>query len=80
MTNQAKLSLVRWIAILLVILGLRFVGGGRAWEYMVNHLLLTILLPFVALFLVLFVRGRAIHNRRQRDEGAKVEGAQSAKL
>ncbi len=79
MTNQAKLSLARWIAILLVILALRFVGGGRAWEYLVNHLLLTILLPFVALFLVLFVRGMAMHNRRERDEGAKVAGAQSAK-
>jgi small-conductance mechanosensitive channel len=79
MKKGNKLRLARWVAIPLVILGLRFIGGGRVWEYMTDHLVLTALLPLVVLFLVLFVRIMTMQHRREPDERAKVGGAHRAK-
>ncbi|MGA3333986.1 MAG: hypothetical protein ABSC62_07455 [Terracidiphilus sp.] len=79
MKKDTKLRLARWIAIPAIILGLRFLGGGRAWEYMVDHVWLTALLPLVALFWVLFVRGTMAQRRRRLGASASVGGAQGAK-
>ena len=79
MKKETKIRLARWTAILAVILGLRFIGGGRIWEYMENHLLLTCVLPLVVLVFVLFVRVMTMQHRRELDDKAKVGGAQSAK-
>ncbi|MGA9063228.1 MAG: hypothetical protein WB341_16395 [Terracidiphilus sp.] len=79
MKKETKLRLARWIVIPLIIIGLRFIGGGRVWEYMVNHLALTALLPLVVLFLVLFVRGMYMQYRREPNKSSRMDGAQSAK-
>jgi hypothetical protein len=79
MTKQTKFRLARWVAIPVIILALRFIDGGRVWEYMVDHVWLAALLPLAALFLVLFVRGMTIQRQRRLGEGASVGGAQSAK-
>ena len=79
MKKETKLRLARWIVIPLIIIGLRFIGGGRVWEYMVNHLALTALLPLVVLFLVLFVRGMYMRYRREPNKSSRMDGAQSAK-
>lgn len=44
---------------------LRFVDDGRVWNYMVDHLWLTAVLPLVVLFLLLFVRGMYMQYRRE---------------
>lgn len=79
MTNEAKIRVARLIAIAAAILGLRFLGGGKAWDYLVNHVWLALALPFVGLFVLLFGRGMYIHYRRKPDESEKISGAQSAK-
>ena len=79
MKKENRLRLARWIAIPAIIVGLRFIDGGRVWDYMVNHLVLTVLLPLVVLFLVLFVRAMAMQDRRERGESPKAGGAESAK-
>jgi hypothetical protein len=79
MKKENKFRLARWTAILAVILGLRFIGGGRTWEYMENHLLLTCVLPLVVLVFVLFVRGMTTQRWREPADRAKVGSAQSAK-
>ncbi|MGB7265164.1 MAG: hypothetical protein WBC92_06600 [Terracidiphilus sp.] len=80
MTKQTKLRLVRWVAIPLFVIGLRFADGGRVWNYMVNHVALTALLPLVVLFLILIARSFYMQHRRQTGDGSKVAGTQSAKL
>jgi RsiW-degrading membrane proteinase PrsW (M82 family) len=79
MTKQTKLRLVRWVAIPLFVIGLRFVDGGRAWNYMMNHLVLTALLPIVVMFLVLVARGFYMQHRQHDGDGSKFGGAHGAK-
>ncbi len=79
MKKENKIRLARWIAIPVIILGLRFIAGGRVWDYMVNHLVLTALLPLMVLFLVLFVRVTAMQYRREPDKSPKAGRAESAK-
>jgi hypothetical protein len=79
MTNETKIRAARLIAIAAVILGLRFLGGGKAWNYLVNHVWLALALPFVGLFVLLFGRGMYIHYRRKPDDHGHVGGAQNAK-
>ncbi len=79
MKKDTKIRLARWITIPAIILGLRFLGGGRVWEYMVDHVWLTAMLPLVVLFWVLFVRGTMVQRRRRLGESANVGGVQGAK-
>ena len=79
MTKEVKQRLVRWLAIAAIIFVVRFAAGGRVWDYMVDHLLLTALLPLVVLFLVLFVRGMMIQRGRHQEEARRIDGAESAK-
>jgi hypothetical protein len=79
MTTENKIRIARLVAIVAVILGLRFLGGGRAWDYLVDHVWLAPLLVILALFVLLFGRGLYIHSRRKPEEQAKLDGAQNAK-
>lgn len=79
MTKQMKLRLVRWVAIPLFVLGLRFADGGQVWNYMMNHLALTALLPLVVMFLVLVARGFYMQHRQQQGDSSKLDGAHNAK-
>ncbi len=79
MNGETKIRIARLIAIAAVILGLRFLGGGKAWNYLVNHVWLALALPFVGLFVLLFGRGMYIHYRRKPDDNAQIGGAQKAK-
>jgi len=79
MTKEVKIRMARWIAIPAIILGLRFLGGGRVWEYMVSHVWLTAVLPLVVLFLVLFGRGMVLQSRREPGGNSKLDGVQGAK-
>jgi hypothetical protein len=79
MSNESKIRLARWISIPVVILGLRFMGGGKGWDYLVDHVWLAVVLPFVGLFVLLFWRGMYIHSRRAREDDLKIGSARSAK-
>ncbi|MGA2569185.1 MAG: hypothetical protein ABSF23_01580 [Terracidiphilus sp.] len=79
MRKESTIRLARWIAIPAAILALRFLGGGAAWEYMVDHVWLAALLPIAALFLLLFVRGLTIQRQRRLGGNANVSSTQSAK-
>ncbi len=79
MSNESKIRLARWIAIPVIILGLRFMGGGKGWNYLVDHVWLALLLPFIGLFVLLFWRGMHIHSRRAPEEVVKMGSARSAK-
>ena len=79
MKNGTKIRVARWIAIPLVILGLRFAAGGRVWGYMVDHLWLAAVLPLVVLFVLLFTRGMYMQHRREPNESSNVGGAQKAR-
>lgn len=79
MTSESKIRVARLIAIVVVILALRFVGGGKAWEYMVDHVWLALLLPVAALFVLIFWRSMDVRRRRGTGDGVKVNGAQNAK-
>ncbi len=79
MTLQTKLRIVRWVAIPLGVVGLRFIAGGRFWNFMEDHLWLTVVLPLVALFLLLLARGMYMQYRREPERNSKLGGAQNAK-
>jgi hypothetical protein len=79
MKKQTKTRLAWWIGFPLSMVGLRFIAGGRVWDYMVDHVWLTAVLPLVVLFLVLFVRAMAVQYRREPGESPKADGAESAK-
>lgn len=79
MTNENKIRLTRLIAIIAVIVALRFVDGGKAWEYMVDHVWLALLLPIVGLFVMLFWRGMSIQRRRTTEDTVKMSDPQNLK-
>ena len=74
MTKEVKLRVARWVAIPAIILAVRFAAGGRVWDFMVDHLVFTALLPLVVMFLILFVRGMMIRRSRQAAEGRNIGG------
>lgn len=55
----------------------RLGDGGRIWNYMVDHLWLTALLPLVVLFVALFAR--VMQYRGEPEASSKVNGAHGAK-
>jgi hypothetical protein len=79
MSNESKIRLARWISIPVVILALRFGGGGKGWNYLVDHVWLALALPVVGLFALLFGRSMYIHSRRAREDHLKIGSARSAK-
>jgi hypothetical protein len=68
MTNESKIRITRLLAIIAVIAGLRFLGGGKAWDYLVDHVWLAVLLPLVGLVVLLFGRGMYIHHRQPNQQ------------
>ncbi len=79
MKKQTKIRLAWWVGFPLSLVALRFIAGGRAWNYLVDHLWLTALLPLVVLFLLLFARGMYMQYRRPPEGNPKMDGAQKAK-
>ena len=79
MTKQSKIRLAWWIGFPLSMVALRFIARGRVWDYMVDHLWLTGVLPLVALFLLLFARGMYLQYRREPEGNPKMDGAHRAK-
>ena len=77
MKNEAKIRTARWIAIALVIVGVRFIASGQIWDYLLGHIWLAAVLPLVGLFLLLFVRG--MQYRRAQSGNSRMGGAQNAK-
>jgi hypothetical protein len=75
MTKQSKLRLVRWTAIVAVIIVLRFIAGGRVWDYLVDHVILTGLLLVLSLFLALVYRSMQIQRSRHGEDARKIGGS-----
>ena len=75
MTKQTKIRLAWWIGFPLSVVALRFIAGGRAWDYLVDHLWLTAVLPLVVLFLLLFARGVYMQYRREPEGDSKMDCA-----
>jgi hypothetical protein len=79
MKNETKIRLAWWICFPLSVLALRFIAGGRVWEYMVDHVWLTAVLPLAVLFLLLIARGLYVQQRREPGGNPKTDSAHSAK-
>ncbi len=79
MTKQTKTRLAWWIGFPLSLIALRLIEGGRVWDYLVDHLWLTALLPLAVLFMLLLGRGMYMQYRREPQGNRKMGGAHSAK-
>ncbi|SPE18321.1 exported hypothetical protein [Candidatus Sulfotelmatomonas gaucii] len=79
MKKQTKIRLAWWVGFPLSLVAMRFIAGGRAWDYLVDHLWLTAVLPLVVLFLLLFARGMYMQHRRQPGGNPKMGSAHRAK-
>jgi hypothetical protein len=79
MKRQNRIRLAWWVGFPLSLVALRFIAGGRAWDYLVDHLWLTALLPLVVLFLLLFARGMYMQRRRGLEGNPKMDSAHRAK-
>jgi len=79
MTKQAKSRVAWWVGFPLSMIVLRFIAGGRIWDYLVDHLWITALVPLVVLFLLLLGRGVYMQYRRVPEANSKIDGVQKAR-